>query len=107
MMGLSALSAGLSGLYANQQALTVEAHNVANLSTAGYQAQGVRFSEASPAGSGVTLSLEGRGLAGTADGVDLPASLTNSLTYKAGFEFAAKLIKMADERIGTLIDIQA
>lgn len=105
-MGPSALSAGLSALNANQQALAVEAHNVANLNTAGYAAQEARFSEAGPAGSGVTLSVEGRSLA-AADGGDLPASLTNSLTYEAGFEFAAKLIKMADERIGTLIDIRA
>ncbi len=105
-MGLSALSSGLSALTANQQALEVEAHHVANLNTAGYTAQGARFSEASPAGSGVTLSLEGRSLA-AADGGDLPTSLTNSLTYATGVEFAAKLIKMADERIGTLIDISA
>lgn len=105
-MGLSALSAGLSALTANQQALAVEAHNIANLNTAGYTAQRARFSETSPAGAGVTLSLEGHSLA-AADGGDLPASLTNSLTYEAGFEFAAKLIKMADERIGTLIDTSA
>lgn len=110
-MSISALGAGLSGLYANQQALDVEANNVANLNTAGYQAQKAVFSEAGPAGSGVTLSVEGRKLAladgGGGGGTDLPASLTNGLTYKAGFEFAAMVIKMADERIGTLINERA
>ena len=106
-MGISALSAGLSGLYANQQALDVEGHNVANLSTAGFTPQRAQFNEANPAGSGVTLSVQGRDLAAAEGGVDLPASITNSLTYETGFEFAAKVIKMADERIGTLIDISA
>lgn len=106
-MSLSALSAGRSALYPNQQALDVEAHNVANLNTAGFGPQRASFSESSSAGSGVTLSVQGRALASAESGTDLPASITNSLTYKAGFEFAAKIIQMADERIGTLIDISA
>jgi flagellar hook protein FlgE len=107
MMGLSALGAGLSGMYANLQALDVEGHNIANLSTAGFAGQKAQFNEANPAGSGVTLSVQGRSLAASEGLGNLSESLVNSLTYKAGFEFGAKLIKMADERIGMLIDINA
>lgn len=108
-MSLPALNAGLSGLNANQQALAVAGHNVANASTKGFQPQRASFQEASPAGNGVTLSIEGRGLAtGVGESAtDLPTELTNSLVYKAGVGLAAKVIQAADERIGTLIDIKA
>jgi flagellar basal-body rod protein FlgC len=114
-MTVSALSAGASGLNANQQALGVAAHNVANANTQGYQPQQAQFQEASPAGSGVTLSAQGRGLAAAeggaassaASGTDLATEITNSLVYKASFDLNAKVIQEADKRIGTLIDIKA
>lgn len=108
-MSLSALSAGLSGLNANQGALGVAAHNVANVSTQNFQAQQANFQEASPAGSGVTLSTQARGLA-AAEGLSdsaVASDITNSLVYKASFDLSAKVIQAADERIGTLIDIKA
>lgn len=108
-MGLSALSAGLSGLNANMGALGVAAHNVANMNTRDFQARQANFQEASPAGSGVTLSSQARGLA-AAEGLSdsaVAGDITNSLVYKASFELSAKVIKAADERIGTLIDIKA
>jgi flagellar hook protein FlgE len=104
-MGLSAIGAGLSALKANQKALDVEGHNVANLSTENFQPQQATFQE-SP-GGGVTLSAQGLSLAASEGGTDLAKSLTNSLTYKANFELAVKVIKSADERIGTLLDIHA
>jgi flagellar hook protein FlgE len=104
-MSISALGAGLSGMIANQQALDVEAHNIANMNTANFKAQGVAFTESGPNG-GVTLSSEGRGMA-AADGTDLAASLTSSMMYKAGFQLSAKVVQAADERIGMLIDIRA
>jgi flagellar hook protein FlgE len=111
-MSLSALSTGASGLQANQQAMDVAAHNVANASTRGYQPQQAQFQEASPAGSGVTLSAQGRGLAASDSGLgasatDLATEITNSLVYKASFDLNAKVIQEADRRIGTLIDIKA
>jgi len=106
-MGLSALGAGLSGLKANQQALDVEAHNVANLSTENFQPRQASFQESSPAGGGVTLSAQGRTLAAAEGGTDLAKSLTSSLTYKAGFQLSAKVVEAASERIGTLLDISA
>ena len=106
-MSISALGAGLSGLYANQQALDVEGNNVANMATQNFSAQKAVFAEAGPAGSGVTLSAKGRTLAAAEGGTDLAASMTNSMLYKASFQMAAKVIQMADQRIGTLIDITA
>ena len=106
-MSISALGAGLSGLYANQQALDVEGNNVANMASQNFSAQKAVFAEAGPAGSGVTLSAKGRTLAAAEGGTDLAASMTNSMLYKASFQMAAKVIQMADQRIGTLIDITA
>ncbi|MES2316483.1 MAG: flagellar basal body protein [Pseudomonadota bacterium] len=106
-MGLSALGAGLSGLKANQQALDVEAHNIANLSTEKYQARQANFQESSPSGSGVTLSAQGLSLSAGEGGTDIAKSLVNSMMYKAGFDLSAQVIKAADERMGTLIDIRA
>ncbi|WP_317205826.1 flagellar basal body protein [Janthinobacterium sp.] len=110
-MSVSALAAGVSGLTANQRALDVSAHNVANVDTAGFQPQQAGFQESAPAGAGVSLSVAGRGLAAAdadaANGVDLAKESTDALVYKAGFELSAKVIKAADERLGSLIDIRA
>jgi flagellar hook protein FlgE len=114
-MAISALSAGLSGLQANQQALGAEAHNVANLNTQNFQPQKANFQETQPAGSGtaVTLSSAAKGLSqsdgakAAPSGTDPATSITNSLVYKAGFDLSAKVVKAADERIGTLLDIKA
>ncbi|PWF46730.1 flagellar basal body protein [Massilia glaciei] len=105
-MPISALGAGLSGMYANQRALDVEANNVANLNTANFKAQRANFSESNPAGAGVTLSVEGRNLAAV-EGTALAGSLTNSLMYTAGFDMSAQVVKMADQRMRTLISISA
>jgi flagellar hook protein FlgE len=111
-MAISALQAGLSGLQSNQQALAVEGHNVANLSTQNFQPQQANFQE-TPGGTTVTISTAARGLsaaenAGAApSGTDPASSITNSLVYKANFDLSAKVVKAADERIGTLLDIQA
>lgn len=106
-MSISALGAGLSGVKANQRALDVEGHNIANLSTADFKAGQARFVEANPAGSGVTLSAEGLGKSAAEGGTDMATSLTNSMMYQAGFELSLKVIKAADERMGMLIDIKA
>lgn len=105
-MSISALGAGLSGMNASQKALAFEANNVANLNTAGFQPTEVEFEEASPGGTGVKLSAEGRSLA-AAEGTDLARSLTNSLMYKLSFQLSAKVVQAADERLGTLIDVSA
>lgn len=105
-MSLSALGAGLSGMIANQQALGMEANNVANMNTANFQPQQAAFKESGPNG-GVTLSSEGRSMAALEGGTDLAASLTSSMMYKAGFDLSAKVVQAADQRLGMLIDIRA
>jgi len=114
-MAISALSTALSGLQANQQALNVEAHNVANLNTQNFQPQQVSFHETAPAGSGTAVTISGAarnlaqadGAPSTPSGTDPASSVTNSLVYKAGFQLNAKMIQAEDERVGTLLNIKA
>ena len=106
-MSISALGVGLSGMYANQQALDVAAGNVANLNTGNVEPKAVTSKDSTPAGSGVTLSAQGRMMAAAEGGTDLTTSITSALLYKAGFDLSAKVIRMTDERMGTLIDIRA
>lgn len=111
-MAISALQAGLSGLQSNQQALGVEAHNVANMATQNFQSQQANFQE-TPGGTSVTISSAARDLSAAANaggapsGTDPASSITNSLVYKAGFDLSAKVVQAADERLGTLLDIKA
>lgn len=123
-MSISALTTGTSGLVANQRALDVAANNIANANTPGLQPQQAQFQEASPAGTGVTLSVEGRKLAAgesvsgadaTAakaaqsrpSGVGLASELTDNLVYKAGFNLSANVVKAADQALGSLIDVKS
>ena len=108
-MAISALSAGLSGLNASQRALDASAHNVANANTQGFQPERASFQEAQPAGSGVTLSVQGqqRLSQDQPSGTDLAKETTDSLLYKAQFDLSAKVIKTADDNLGTLINTKA
>ncbi|WP_426089689.1 flagellar basal body protein [Janthinobacterium sp. PSPC1-1] len=121
-MSISALTSGTSGLTANQRALDVAANNIANANTPGFQPQSANFQEASPAGTGVTLSVEGRKLASESvsgtnanalkaaesrpNGVGLASELTDNLVYKAGFNLSANVVKAADQALGSLIDVK-
>ena len=120
-MSISALTTGTSGLSANQRALDVAANNVANANTPGFQPQRAQFQESSPAGTGVTLSAEGRRLsasettaapadanaASRPNGVGLASELTDTLVYKAGFNLSANVVKAADQALGSLIDVKS
>lgn len=107
-MSISALHTAASGLQASVGALANSAHSVANMSTAGFQPARATFQEASPAGGGVTLSVQGRQMQSSeASGTDFATEATNSLVYKAQFDLSAKVIQAADENLGTLIDIKA
>ena len=121
-MSISALTTGTSGLSANQRALDVAANNVANASTPGFQPQRASFQEGSPAGTGVTISAEGRRLSAgesappstaavntteRTNGVGLASELTDTLVYQAGFNLSANVVKAADQALGSLIDIKS
>lgn len=122
-MSITALTSGTAGLTANQRALDVAANNVANVNTPGYQPQAARFQESSPAGTGVTLSVEGRRLSAQENGatqptqntapenrpngVGLAGELTDTLVYQAGFNLSANVVKAADQALGSLIDVKS
>jgi flagellar hook protein FlgE len=108
-MSLAVLSSGVSGLNAAERALGNSAHNVANASTQGFQPTQTQFQENAPAGTGVSISPQAQQLL-KVDGpsqTDLGTETTNSLVYKAQFDLSAKVIKTADQNLGTLIDIKA
>jgi flagellar hook protein FlgE len=108
-MSLPALSSGLSGLNAAIGALGNSAHNVANANTQGFQPSQVQFQENAPAGTGVSISQQGQQAlkVDNSSGTDLATETTNSLLYKAQFDLSAKVIKAADDNLGTLIDTRA
>ena len=107
-MSISTLHISASGLQASASALANSAHSVANMNTAGFEPARATFQESSPAGGGVTLSVQGRQMqASEASGTDFATEATNSLVYKAQFDLSAKVIQTADENLGTLIDIKA
>ncbi|MDD5296597.1 MAG: flagellar basal body protein [Rhodocyclaceae bacterium] len=116
----SALSSGLSGMLAHQQALDVSANNTANASTNGFRPAKAAFSE--QAGGGVqavatpstlvTLSSQaaakgGDNVAAAPSGTDLATEAVNSIAYRVGFDMSAKMVKTADQLLGTLIDAKA
>ena len=110
-MSISALSTAASGLQASAGALANSAHSVANIGTVNFQPARATFQESAPAGGGVSLSVEGRQLqsseSSSAGGTDFATEATNSLVYKAQFDLSAKMIQVADDNLGTLIDIKA
>ncbi|MFZ6774330.1 flagellar basal body rod C-terminal domain-containing protein [Undibacterium sp. SXout7W] len=105
-MSISALNTGLSGLKAYERALDSSAHNVANTNTANFSPENVSFQESNTGGVVANISREGLAAA-SASGTDLNTETVKSLEYKAGFDVSAKLVKTADEVLGTLINIKA
>ncbi|MFZ6778455.1 flagellar basal body rod C-terminal domain-containing protein [Undibacterium sp. Ji83W] len=107
-MSVSALNSGLSGLKAYTRALDSSGHNVANASTSGFVPQQVSFQEQPAGGVIANISREGSSLASQElSGTDLTSEIVQSLQFKTGFDLSAKIIKTADELLGTLIDIKA
>lgn len=110
-MSISALNSGLTGMLAFQRGLDTSANNIANSLTKGFQPQQASFQEV--AHGGVSSLVSGNGSSGSfatstaASGTDLATETVNSLVYKAGFEISAKVVKTADQMLGTLVDIQA
>ena len=105
-MTISAINTGLSGLKAYERALDSSAHNIANTSTTNFSPENTSFQETNNGGVIANISREGLA-ASTANGTDLNNETVKSLEYKAGFDISAKLVKTADEVLGTLINIKA
>ncbi|AZP13427.1 MULTISPECIES: flagellar basal body rod C-terminal domain-containing protein [Undibacterium] len=117
-MSITALNTGLSGLKAYQGALDSSAHNIANANTAGFVPQQTQFQESKTGGVLVTISKEGSLAAQTAtaetldtstaaSGTELADELVSAIQSQFGFDFSAKIVKTADELLGTVINISA
>jgi flagellar hook protein FlgE len=116
-MAIAALSSGVTGLNASERALGNSAHAIANIGTQGFQPAQANFQENSPAGSGVSISFRGQELLAVdapsaaprvaPSATNLATETTNSLVYKAQFDLSAKVIQVADQNLGTLIDTKA
>lgn len=117
-MSITALNTGLSGLKAYQGALDSSAHNIANANTAGFVPQQAQFQESKTGGVVVNISKEGslaaQGVAtdtlstnAEESGTDLAKELVSSIQSQIGFDFSAKIVKTANELLGTVIDISA
>ncbi|MGQ5525385.1 hypothetical protein ACUHMQ_19270 [Chitinimonas sp. PSY-7] len=102
-MSISAIGTALSGIQGYQRALDVSAHNVANMLTTDFKARQPDFSEAAPSGTGVNVEPSSN----TTEGTDLNTEIVGQLTYKAGVEVSAKVLKTADQMLGALIDTKA
>ena len=109
IMSIAALTSGQSGLKATEKALGNSAHNVANLNTQGFQPAQASFQENAPAGTGVSISLQGQQLqkAEGPSSTNLATETGNSLLYKAQFSLSAKVIQANDDNLGTLINTKA
>lgn len=123
-MAINGLNIGVSALQANQRALDISANNVANALTAGFQPSRAVFQATAPSGVVVNVSQAGQqlaqqiaqqtngsqgntSLASEPSGTDLATEIVNQIQYKAGFNFAANIIKTNDEILGTLLDLRA
>jgi flagellar basal-body rod protein FlgC len=102
-MGMGAIGSGLSGMQGFQRALDVSSNNVANTLSTNFRPAQASFSEASPAGSGVVVSAR----KSATDGTQLESDMVNQLVYKAGFQASAKIVKTADDLLGSLLDTKA
>lgn len=99
---------------AYQRALDISAHNVANASTDGFQPLRTNFStqtaggvQASVAPSTIVSLSTPNVAAPLPSGTDLAGETVGSMIFQHGFEMSAKMVKVADQMLGTLIDIRA
>jgi flagellar hook protein FlgE len=112
---MSSINIGASTLRAYQTALDITANNVANASTKNYQAKTANFQESPSGGVIVNISSASQATFETyqvqkeekESSTDLNRELVNNLSYQRGFELAAKLVKVNDEILGSLIDVKA
>lgn len=108
----SAFTAGVESLQAYGAGMGVCAHNIANVSTAGFKARRAMY-QTGPAGMGVRMEPESRPAedslpdifrdSGTELAVEMPRLLETSNAFKAG----AAIVRCADQLTGTVLDIKS
>ena len=90
-----------SGLQAAQARLNTSAHNVANGQTEGFKRQTVQAS--ADEGGGVKVSISQAAQAGA----NLEQDVVNQMAAKQDFLANLKVIKTADQMMGSLLDERA
>jgi len=99
---VSVLSIATSGMNAAQLSLQASAHNIANLSTAGFRREQVVQAEA-PNGAGVEASLT----SSAAEGGAIETDLVGLLQGKNAFLANLAVFRTSDRMHGALLDIAA
>jgi flagellar basal-body rod protein FlgG len=94
-----ALSIAASGLSAAQMQLNVTANNIANMNTAGYQAQRVDIASAATGGVEVT------GIQSTGQAVDPANEMVHLRQDVLMYGANAMVVKAADHMYGSLLNI--
>lgn len=97
----SVSSIALSGMRAAASGLQARAHNVANAATEGFRRQVTVNQEA--AGGGVASQVQAAG----GEGSDLADDLVGGLSARNGFQANARVLREADDTLGSLLDVLA
>lgn len=98
----SALSIASTGLHAAQLRLESSAHNVANLATPGFQAQGIGQHAIAPLGG--VASYPERLPQGE---VSLEREAVEQIAVSYAFKANALVLRTADDMLGSLLDVRA
>lgn len=128
----TSMQLGASAMNTHSWGMAVTAHNVANVSTAGFEPQRAVYATG-PAGQGVRLDavLQGNGVpnaAGTPysaaqavydvtsglpleatnpSGTDLGREMVSMITSQHAYKANAAVVRTGDDMLGTLLDIKA
>jgi flagellar hook-associated protein FlgK len=97
----SVSSIALSGMRVSASALQVRANNVANAATEGFQRQVTANQDA--AGGGVTTQVQPAG----GEGSDLVDDTVGGLSARNEFQANARVLRAADDTLGSLLDVLA
>ncbi|MCI2244104.1 flagellar basal body protein [Xanthomonas sp. PPL568] len=93
-------SIALSGMRAATSGLQVRANNIANLATEGFQ-RSVPVNQATAGGVvGQVQQADGQGS-------DLVDDMVGTLTERTAFQANARVLRAADDSIGSLLDVLA
>ena len=128
----TSMQLGASAMNTHSRGMAVTAHNVANVSTAGFEPQRAVYATG-PAGQGVRLDavLQGGGASGSVgtpysaaqsvydvtsglpleaanpSGTDLGREMVSMITSQHAYKANAAVVRTGDAMLGTLLDIKA
>ena len=115
---ISAVSASLSGLSAQQRKVETTAHNVANVETDGFEKTRLTLEEGpqggvtsrvetvtTPGPLALELTAEGERLVERSN-VDLTEEIPSLVLARRAYEADVKVIQTEDEMVGSLLDIK-